>query len=476
MPVQYWTTNNIYTPDCWYSDVPDTFALLRRSVSDIYFELDKMVDEHVMCAGGPDFDPSTLKNEYLMSKAVGFTQEEANAIQKENCLTRFPKYRVKLDKQTKITWTMAGISEFLTKRKLNYNNISIVMKTMEMAPFFTFIVRSVSHTMCFYLRASHFIPWERTHKSVNIAISPGCDAFSKDVARSLNNPDQFSVCNYLPKPADGSSCLVDKLVSDNNFMPFRIRFRGKCIMHRDEAASSLNVSNCINYQTITNRYGTMEKYSERQLFHFYPLVSSPQHISIFIAEQVKRLCLTALPPPGLYSGQSKPRIKVVMRNCVYSKGQALSNQLFEVIIPIGAAEKASFKPTKEGKKDPTTMATSMYVKDRVIGVTSYARFRWTAPWDAPFCLLVQTGDSSAASLTNLVLIPCSDSPNNSTSLGLSSSSNSIGDVGFGGASAADPSWEGKAKRHGHMFLIERSLVNGDPYKSGVMLGHYPIAI
>ena len=494
-PIQYWTKQLIYTPDQWYSDVPDTFAIMKRQVSDIFFDLDKMVDEHVYCAGGPDFDPKTLTVEYLTGVQVGFTLEQADQIIKEeDCLSRFPNYIVMLDKQLNITWTMAGASEFLPKRKLGHNGISIRQKTMEQTSFFAFVVRNLSNNLCYYLKIGHFIPWERTWKAVNAAIYPACEALSIDVYREVNSPKDYSLCQYYPKKKGESTCYDNKEVTDYNFMPFRLRFRGRCIMaqmfhgERKTPILSLNVSDCINY----NRNYNMEKYHDRQLFSFYPLVTRPQHISVYDNFHFKRHCLTAVVP----NGQTKVRrIRVDMQKCVYRRDRAaeLNSQLFGVVNPVSS--ETSFKFNKNMRDQVED--TSLYGKDHHLGIISYAKFRWLSPWKVLFCLYVQSTDLSVGETmdihptgvaSGLVLIPCSDSfSSNSTAVTTapapapapaspSTSSSSF----FSSKEAAEeffPNSDGKKKEgQGHVFMLERSLVNGETYKSGITIGQYPASI
>lgn len=475
-PIQYWTKQLIYTPDQWYSDVPDTFAIMKRQVADIFFDLDKMVDEHVYCAGGPDFDPKTLTVAYLTSPPVGFTLEQADKIIKEeDCLTRFTNYIVMYDKQFNITWTMAGASEFLTKRKLNHNGISIRQKTMEQASFFAFVVRNLSNNLCYYLKIGHFIPWERTWKAVNAAIYPACEALSIDVYREVNSPKEYSLCQYYPTKEGESTCYDNKEVTDYNFMPFRLRFRGRCVMaqmyhgERITPILSLNVSDCINY----NRNYNMEKYHDRQLFSFYPLVTRPQHISVYDNFHFKRHCLTAVVPDGQATAR---RIRVDMRKCVYDKNRVaeLNSQLFEVVNPVSS--EASFR--FNDKRDQVD-GTSLYDKDRQLGIISYAKFRWLSSWKVLFCLYVQSVDPTGYK-SGLILMPCTDSfsSNSTTTTSPASSSTSSSSFFESSKDAAEffSNSNGRKKKEGHVFMLERSLVNGEPYKSGITIGQYPASI
>ena len=40
-----WSPEYVYVPDTWWSDVPDTFALLYRKWSDSFYDLEPLVDK-----------------------------------------------------------------------------------------------------------------------------------------------------------------------------------------------------------------------------------------------------------------------------------------------------------------------------------------------------------------------------------------------------------------------------------------------
>jgi hypothetical protein len=51
----------MHVHDSWYTDVPDTFALLPRNTSDAYFLMEPLLDDYAFCLGGPNFDPHTAE-------------------------------------------------------------------------------------------------------------------------------------------------------------------------------------------------------------------------------------------------------------------------------------------------------------------------------------------------------------------------------------------------------------------------------
>jgi hypothetical protein len=114
----YHFAGKIWVPDSWYADVPDTFALLPRNVSDIYYNLDAQYSpEFVMCLGGPNFDPHTLSDANLAAK--GYKTYEIRMIQKDLCLWKYKrKYRHNFERKQNYTWCDGGTSEVYLKRKL----------------------------------------------------------------------------------------------------------------------------------------------------------------------------------------------------------------------------------------------------------------------------------------------------------------------------------------------------------------------
>jgi len=56
-PINNWSPMKIHAPNSWFADVPDTFALIPRSYSDLYFSLNALIKHGIICLGGPNFDP-----------------------------------------------------------------------------------------------------------------------------------------------------------------------------------------------------------------------------------------------------------------------------------------------------------------------------------------------------------------------------------------------------------------------------------
>lgn len=70
-PFHMWSMGKVWVPDSWYADVPDTFALLPRNRSDIFFSLTMQYKPNkVMCVGGTNFDPKTMKDAALAARGT----------------------------------------------------------------------------------------------------------------------------------------------------------------------------------------------------------------------------------------------------------------------------------------------------------------------------------------------------------------------------------------------------------------------
>jgi len=57
LPINNWSPKKIHAPNSWFADVPDTFALIPRSFGDLYFSLDLLIKNGIICLGGPNFSP-----------------------------------------------------------------------------------------------------------------------------------------------------------------------------------------------------------------------------------------------------------------------------------------------------------------------------------------------------------------------------------------------------------------------------------
>ena len=111
-----WSSEYLYTPDTWWSDVPDTFAIVPRKFSDQFYGLESLVDPTAMCLGGnflliyicnfhvlsnllliyicklhwnggPNFDPLLMQEENL--RRLGFDASDMKLANSSLCLAVF---------------------------------------------------------------------------------------------------------------------------------------------------------------------------------------------------------------------------------------------------------------------------------------------------------------------------------------------------------------------------------------------------
>ena len=98
--------------------MPDTFALLPRAFSDVYFSLDALFNPpEVMCLGGPNLDLKTLSAPALAQR--GFSLQEIRLAQAEDCFNKFDKraFTVNYEKKTNTSWLTAGARRRRRKRR-----------------------------------------------------------------------------------------------------------------------------------------------------------------------------------------------------------------------------------------------------------------------------------------------------------------------------------------------------------------------
>jgi hypothetical protein len=293
-PVNIWSPLKMWVPDSWHADVPDTFALLPKNLSDSFYSMTKMYEnKQAACLGGPNFNPKTIEANELLK--FNYNDTEIKLIIGDVCLNKYSYDKGIYNKETGITWTTAGDSEVQLKRKLKYQGIEYLNNKGKLgfSSFFTVVVRTKSNYMlCNYLQTDNFIPWSKDYQHTSSPLGPACHSFSyymhqmelygysscnshfqsSDVeslpsssSRFHNHLRKFSIINNVLTPEDqfkkdsyhikhnlmikfplisnnlptigGIECLLDHDFTDWNFMPFRIRIfsdkKPKCITHDD---------------------------------------------------------------------------------------------------------------------------------------------------------------------------------------------------------------------------------------------------
>jgi hypothetical protein len=413
-----WSARKMWFPDHWATDTPDTFALLPRNRSDLYFSMDALYgDSKVGCLGGPNFDPSTIRN-YASTHIVAYSKsipsKDVNTLNQtvydELCLQKFPN----MDKITSdgIVWSWSGVSEITLRRKLEVNGITLGNGQLGYAALYIIMVRAfvkestqsnaqTAYSIdlaCHYAGIGSLIGWMHDYYLPDAAFPFLCSNLAAELRRVMNSPHQSPaqspavidpLYNYGPNcdvPTFKSisvlseepmtACILDKAVTDWNFMPFRLRasmfkyteessqaqlqqqqqqYVYDCMtVDTDETDVGSQRGNVVSIQTCndTSRQdGFKVGYYTQQLFHLYPLSPTPQVIA---GGHEGKLCITVPDKAlealmemkktahtnqqaggGVGDTHSNPHVHVHMSHCFSREGDNSKpnmNQLFKVSI------------------------------------------------------------------------------------------------------------------------------------------------
>lgn len=124
----------VWVVDTWYDDVPDTFALIPRSLADKYFDVETLAADGVMCLGGPNVNTELISSATHLA-ALQLSSAEVAEVHALKCPDQ-----------------EEGGSEKILKRKLERLGITVDAGTLGYQTFFTAMVRPrVADDMCFYL-------------------------------------------------------------------------------------------------------------------------------------------------------------------------------------------------------------------------------------------------------------------------------------------------------------------------------------
>lgn len=389
--VSLWPSNKIYVPDCWFSDVPDTFALIPRNYSDPYFSLDALYEiRSVPCLGGPNFNPQSVAEDELIRR--GYNSTERELVRSELCMIKYTSSRTNENKVIG-RWSEAGYSEEILRRKLDFfglnygNNKGAIGYTS----FFTSIVREPILFMCARLNVVALI--HLSSNTVNSGISPGCQAMEEYANRRMlasrdqgkqrcNNsladwPNPFEQHQPRPEFADaatGQSVYSDCDIAHNtdnwNFMPFRMLLLPSLSYKKSPAlclsmfkpgqplqgaGRLFDVENdliaqrkqvdllaepCVDLLPKFDIPGGLRRsqiwrYSVGQLFHFFPHYGGLQRIVLRSADLHKK-CLTVVSSSSMFS--SKQLYSVVFQECAADVDHKQQSFLISVLIPVRAGQ------------------------------------------------------------------------------------------------------------------------------------------
>jgi hypothetical protein len=430
-PIQFWDMKRLWVPDQWGTDVPDTFSLIPRKFSDVYYSLHAMYvpqgpKKLVACLGGPNFDPDTVTDEYLI--AAGYEAREARAlIQSELCLNKFPDVWQHVNK-IGVKWSWAGLSEMMLKRKLVVQGINLGQKTLGFSSFFGFITRFPFEIRCAEQEPSAFIAWAQEFYQPSLAFAYTCHAMNLELSKNFNSNPKKSVqrerhCqkqfnfNSPSYMAQEPVCLLDDAITGWNFMPYRVRTdTGVCWTLDIHATSKGNASSdvCVDcvrttschpttiVQTMSGRETYYMHYRTSQLFKFYPSHSQPQQVwNVHYQQQHIQHCLTVV--TRHVETSSKEEYIIQRQQCKGAVDKSIVNQLF-IVKDISS----------DGAQDASTISYKNSTSMRATGPTY--QFMWVMqPQKQQMCVNNQFLDQSGSGYLNL--IPCmkdSSQPNPTT--------------------------------------------------------------
>ena len=319
-----WSKNKVYVPNSWASEIPDTFALLPRKYADDYYSMEKLLVRGVFCLGGGNFDPNTLKPNYMLN-TLHFTLPEVIEAKKDDCNALFKEGDTwNEDKTTGIKWAEDGISEQILKRKLKNVGISLDLNTLAYHPFFTVTVRYQNVVdICIYLHHNFMIGWARSTQYYPLGIFLGCNVMMNDLRKLHTN--SYIGCELNGNKYVGEHCLLSSKISKFNFMPFVVlqhpspnekRCMSGNIGENEHTEGRIEMSHCIDTQS----FGEMQAlFHSTQMLFFYPHMRLPQEIKVIdTSVNPKMICLTVQPDS----------FTIVLSKCLEGKGT--KTQLFTV--------------------------------------------------------------------------------------------------------------------------------------------------
>ena len=309
-PYFKWPSTKLWVHDTWASEVPDIFALIPAAFADAYFSMDLLVQDKVMCLGGPNFNKASVEDKALI--AMGFIEDERYIAKKALCAE---------DRD--------GGSEEIFRRKLILANISFESQTIGFIPIFSFILRGNLNELCQLVHPSLMIGKLWDTQSANGAMYSGCLEFVQKIRQEVASPR----CPSLPfvfDPENGEDeCQVESKVSEgnSNYMPSRIRLParqgGHCltvIQMNAKDTFTLSFAPCIAHEKIKLQPKIRHTYSISQLFQLNTFARGPQQISNLAnmsSESVQWLCLTSTLHESVTASQLEKY--PLLNNCIQNK-------------------------------------------------------------------------------------------------------------------------------------------------------------
>jgi hypothetical protein len=333
-PVRLWNPLRLWVPDQWGTDIPDTFSLIPRQFSDVYYSLPAMYEnQKVACLGGPNFDPNSISDDSLAY--LHYSDEQRALVHSELCLKKFSQIPTHTNKH-KVVWSWAGLSEIMLKRKLVENGINLPKRTLGFSTFLGFIVRYPFEIRCHEQEPNSFIAWAKDYYQPSLATIFTCCSMTTEFERTYNrNPTRSSSrerhCHKPVAVGNGTRiplCLLDSAVTKWNFLPYRlIGPQGYCLtmpaMSTDMVVKGEACFETTEVSTSSKRETYMMKYRTAQLFRVYPATTIPQQIwNVDYNSARKSWCFTVVSRNGM---------RIVEKGlCKDATDENYNGQLFQV--------------------------------------------------------------------------------------------------------------------------------------------------
>lgn len=208
--------------------------------------------------------------------------------QAEDCFAKFSKngahpFIVTYEKHLNITWTSAGTSEVLLKRKLKHYGVSLKANTLGFTSLFMFVARYPLQFLCFWIEPGYFIPWVKDVQPCSDPIGTGCVAmmktmsYAQEVTQAQACDVQAMASRYPLSVAPRSTCTLDKKMTDWNFMPFRIRSKGRNV-ENGSGKGSTRTSSRVGTGTVAGAGAGAGGGESQCLTGYGGTASSPSHL------------------------------------------------------------------------------------------------------------------------------------------------------------------------------------------------------
>lgn len=368
----YWSMAKIWIPDFSFAHLSDTFALLPRNTSDMFFEIDyQFRPDEVMCLGGPNFNPNSSTPAALRER--GYDHFQIEQVQSELCLNKFINESTGHNPRQNVTWSHAGMSESYMRRRFEFYGFRPNSSTLGFSTFFMATARNPIRFGCYDLNfhvGYNNTDWVPEHQHANAAFTVACVSLQAEISATIKTPEGLDCIHFADMDEKSQrtsllpTCPTDSRLTNWNFLPFRVRPGGRfrslyfigndslpaVVEHRNNssvvdidfrsalnsetgsddlgdnacltavehrvrpgrASSALSLARCVD-----SYWGEhiMVDYSRLQLFSLHPRSRFRQRISAFWNYSLPLQCLTVSSNLFMVDATGSKRPLAVMSSC-----------------------------------------------------------------------------------------------------------------------------------------------------------------